>query len=207
MKKLFGFILLTPIFVLVWATNLLAGGTFCPPNPGAVTVEGDVIVNAGLCILRDTKVNGDVKVELGGALLIDTSATEIDGDVKCDGCNSAGILAGTIKGDLKIKGTVGGLPGFSTSGHDNTAGPIVIDGDVKYEENFTQLFARGASIGGDLKVLKNTNTTGIGGGPRVEGNTILGDLKCKENVPPPFSPTGNDVDGDKKGQCAEDLGF
>jgi hypothetical protein len=119
------------------------------------------------------------------------------------------VLAGTINGDLKISGATGDITsnpdGFPSMGYDDTMGEIHIHGDVKYAGNRGIVYARGAEIGGDLKINGNKNGVTLAG-PVVKLNVVSGDLKCAGNSPAP-SVEGNTVDGKIKGQCAESEGI
>ena len=80
------------------------------------------------------------------------------------------------------------------------------------EENSNPLLCASNVIGGDLQVFKNTGDfpNDPGNSASIRGNTIGGNLTCKENSPPPsVSPASgpNTVGGKKKGQCSADLGF
>ncbi|MBL8250807.1 MAG: hypothetical protein JNK31_03960, partial [Candidatus Competibacter sp.] len=54
---------------------------YCPPNPGPVTIDDNVIVS-GQCLLDGTRVKGNVLVQAGGALTARNA--HIDGNIQAD---------------------------------------------------------------------------------------------------------------------------
>ncbi len=109
-----------------------------------------------------------------------------------------------VQGDVQINGGVG--PGTSV------VLATMIHGDLQAEENSNPLAFAANVIGGDLHVFRNTGSfrNFPGTSAFIGGNTIGGDLRCKENSPPPsVSPVAgaNTVDGNKEDQCSADLGF
>ncbi|MDJ0948546.1 MAG: polymer-forming cytoskeletal protein [Alphaproteobacteria bacterium] len=186
---------LAAAMVLSGTTLALADDTAC--GGGDVLtgkIDGNVIADNGLCTLDGARVKGNVEVEGDGFLFVQ-GTTRVDGNIQCDSCDAVQIVGATIKGDLQIKGA-SVVSGYSADD------PVNIQGNVQYEENPALLAAIGGIVGGDVQVFKNT------GGALIGGNTIEGNLQCKENDPAP-TPFGapNTVDGNKEDQCAENLGF
>lgn len=149
--------------------------------------------------VRDVKVYGGLRAR----------RTVIRGDIQAEPGHESvlmGLFEGvgnTVFGDVQIKGGVG--PGFS-----GVVGAM-IQGDLQAEENSNGLLFGFNVIGGDLQVFKNTGfLPPEGTSANIGGNTIGGDLQCKENSPPPgISPLfgSNAVGGDKEDQCSSELGF
>ncbi len=209
MKKLFGTVTLASAFLLALATNVLADDYLCPPDPGPITVD-NVLADTGLCILEGTTVMGNVIVESGASLEV-RPPTTIAGGIHADGVASVALFAFplmpgaiTVEQDVQIKNATQSLmlpspaSGFFALGPGNT---ITIGGNFQFEDNSATLLAIGATIGGDLQMQKNV--TSFSFASAIGGNTILGNLQCKENFPAPenpFSPP-NTVLGNKEDQC------
>ncbi len=147
----------------------------------------NVVVPAGAtCQLTDARLEGNVKVEPNGALIL-SGRTFIQGNVQSeDGGRYVRILGPSVRigGNIQIK------KNYEASAIQPGA---TIEGNVQYEDNSGSLFAAGAFIGGDLQAFKNT------GGLTLTRNTIRQNLQCKENAP---APTGSaNSAGSKEDQC------
>ena len=142
---------------------------------GPGTFDG-VIVVGGTCNVSTagtTKVEGDLKVESGGALSAIMNAGGeliVAGNVQCDFCDSVflGAFAGgvvEVKGDVQVKGAsdASGINGVS------------VHGNVQFEEMTEYPIALGSTIDGDLQVFKNFSAVS---GPKIGSNTIDGNLQC-----------------------------
>ena len=216
MIKLFGTVILAPAFVLALATNVLADDYFCPPDPGPIMVD-NVIADTGLFTLAGTTVTGNVIVESGASLFV-LPPTTIDGGIHADGVGFVVLLAAggaiTVGEDVQIKNAIQDpLPPAGTGTQPSASGffvvaggALTIGGNFQFEDNLATLLASGpATIGGDLQVQNNMTPfpSAIG------GNTILGNLQCKENFPAPVVALSgaNAVAGNKEDQCAMALGF
>lgn len=200
MKKSTGVVALFPTMVaLALTTNAAAGDVFCPPFIQFETVD-NVIVD-GLCVIRSSTIEGNVKVESGGNVSVIGTSDDpsiIEGNYESDGANLA-LAVGTvhIKGDFIIKNTGPGPIGVGGPISSNT----VIDGNLIFENNTGIEISARAIIGGNLEVFDNT------AGAIIEDNVVDGDLQCEGNATQPdaevrFAGSGNIVGGNKEGQCA-----
>ena len=98
--------------VLVSALALGLGGlsspvwadVYCPPNPGAVTIDDNVIVT-GSCVLDRTQVKGNVLVSSGGALTVRDA--RIEGNIQADGGIFVRVVRSDVDGDIQLKGLFG----------------------------------------------------------------------------------------------------
>ncbi len=209
MKKLFGTVTLASAFLLALATNVLADDYLCPPDPGPITVD-NVLADTGLCTLVGTTVMGNVIVESGASLLV-LPPTTIDGGIHADGVVSVVLLtfggAITVGQDVQIKNAIQDpiLPSSASGFFACCGGAITIGGNFQFEDNLATLLAVGATIGGDLQVQNNITPFASA----IGGNTILGNLQCKENFPAPVVALSgaNAVAGNKEDQCTMALGF
>lgn len=167
------------------AGALRADETVCT---GSISGSHDNVLVPGFatCSITDARIEGNVKVEQGGAVTI-SGRTFIDGNVQSDGGRFVRLLGGgvTVGGDVQIK--------KATETSAIQPGTQVL-GNFQYEENQAFLFATGAFIQGDFQVFKNL------GGASISRNTIRQNLQCKENIPAPLGG-GNVVGGNKEDQC------
>lgn len=156
----------------------------CPPNPGAVTIDDNVIVT-GVCVLDRTQVKGNVLVTAQGALTVRDA--RIEGNLQADGGLLVRVIRSDIGGDIQIKGLFGEVSRIQRSS---------IGGNLQLENNRVPLVADYNSIDGDLQAFANFGRLSI------NHNVIGGNLQCKENRP---APTGinNLVSGNKEDQCAK----
>lgn len=202
-----GSLIAVALVVFTGVANVVAEDLICDNTPDTAFVgnAGDVEVPPGaICFLDGAEVE-DVKV-FGG---LRARRTVIRGDVQGEPGHESilmGFFAGvgnTVHGDVQIKGGVG--PGFS-----GVVGAM-IHGDLRAEENSNGLLFGNNLIGGDLQVFANTGVLPEdGSSANIGGNTIRGDLQCKENNPLPLvSPLFgvNAVGGDKEDQCSSEHGF
>ncbi len=186
----------------------------------------NVVVPAGnSCTLEDTKVTGDVTVEKGASLEVDTNTlldTTIAGNVTGDECAfielQTPISPGRIVvgGDLSITDCTGiffsGVFGSSSS---STITPptVLIGGNVKCENNTAAACAFDfTAIGGQVECSGSSacelQGAAIGKGATINNNTFAtfnsnavgGDLNCAGNGG--VVGTGNTIAGTKSGQCS-----
>ncbi len=155
----------------------------CPPNPGAETIDGNVIV-VGNCELMDTVVIGNVLVYAGGTL--STRNAYIDGNIQAEDAGNLRVEDSLIGGSIQLDRLVGDSA--------DILGSEVI-GSIQLNDNLAALLVDDTLIGADLQAFANS------GGVALTANTIDGNLQCKDNHPP---PTGgfNAVGGNAEDQCA-----
>jgi len=145
-------------------------------------VVGDVVVPpGGSCVLDGATVTGDVIVS-ADAWAHAQSAT-INGDYTCDRCRFAHLY----------DSTVGGNYGISEATQDNQIVGSVISGTIRLKAS-AAFTIDGNLVGKDLRFDGNT------GNSSIVDNTISGNLRCRDNMPPPTS-MGNTAK-DFKGQCS-----
>jgi hypothetical protein len=174
---------MSAVGITVAAAPAAAADLRCTAVVGAITVDVVTVPTGARCVLRGTRVGGDVIVERGGILRVERGL--IMGSIKGDGARSVVVTAATrLAGSLEWK----------LSGPANVTNSM-IDGDLKFEEGTGAVSAINNDIQGDIQAEKNRR------GVLVSDNVIQGNLKCQENVP---APTGgnNVVAGNKEGQCA-----
>jgi hypothetical protein len=98
-----------------------AGDVYCPPNRGAVTLGGNVVV-IGSCTLDGTRVRGNVTVESRGNLL--ARRADIDGNVQTDGAQRVRLLRTDVDGSVQLEGLISSLP--SVVDRSNVEGSIQV---------------------------------------------------------------------------------
>jgi hypothetical protein len=157
---------------------------YCPPNLGPVTIDDNVIVENGQCVLNGTQVKGSVLVKPNGALTVRDA--RIEGNIQADGGIYVRVLRTNVGGDIQLEGVSGEVSRIQRSS---------IGGNLQLDSNRVRLVAEYNAIDGDLQAFGNT------GGAVIRYNTIDGSLQCKSNSP---APTGgfNQVSGNKEDQCA-----
>ncbi|RKT45783.1 hypothetical protein [Thiocapsa rosea] len=159
-----------------------AGDYPCPPNRGAVTIDGNVVVK-GICNLNGTKVKGNVLVYSGGTLT--ATGALIDGNVQAKDANAVTLRSSYVKGDVQAE-NLRGSPSYIEKNR--------VDGNIQLKSNRRTVAVRDNVVDGDVQAFSNT------GGLIIARNTIDGNLQCKSNTP---APTGgnNRVSGNKEDQC------
>lgn len=170
------------VAALLTVTPASAGDTLCTPLPGSTgfltgSIEGDVVVPAdGHCLLGLAHVNGNVRVEPRATL---------------------SVIRTTILGNLTA-----GLAGVRIW-YSVLAGNVVLEGGWEHEVAFTE-------VRGSLELRYNTGYTNhatstvVFGNIIVEGNSVFqtslsgntvgGNLVCKDNPAPVYS-FGNVIHG------------
>jgi len=172
-------------FIALAAPQAWADDYMCPPSLGAVTIEGNLVVD-GTCNLNGTIIDGDVKL-LAGADLFTNGAT-IKGNVQDEESGVARVrLSFTdVEGSVQLENVSGaGTSQISDS---------TINGSVQLEVNSVSFIVKDNNIGSDLQANYNT------GGIDIRTNVIDGNLQCQGNNP---APTGgaNVVGGNAENQC------
>jgi hypothetical protein len=165
------------------------------------SIPGNVTVDAGtFCELDTATVNGNVSVQTGGSLVMQYSIA--GGNLACDGCDSANLLASTLLQNLQVNGASSGASVVSSL----VGGNLGITNSNGGANGLAVLLNYG--VGGNLTFSGNT------GFSLVAGNTVAHNLDCEGNTPgplqtftvpfpPPFTPVtfnGNDA-SNLLGQC------
>lgn len=169
----------------VWlpTSAALADERVCTGSIAAETVDDLRVPQGATCELNGTRVEGNAVVQANATLR--AALAHVDGNVQ--GENAARVVVGSsrVGGSVQVK-QGGGADVRETR----------VDGDIQLDANNGGLQHVGANIvGGNVQVMSNR------GGVDITGNTIDGNLQCKENSPPPTGAS-NIVRGSAEDQCA-----
>lgn len=172
------------IAVLALDSPAMADDVSCPPDLGAVTIDGNVLV-AAPCELNGTTVKGNVHLYAGGSLLARNA--RIDGNIQAENAFEIDVSDSEIGGSIQLDDLVGDVTVIVNNR---------VDGSIQLKSNRSRLDVVDNVVGADIQAFGNT------GGVDISGNAVDGNLQCKENAP---APTGgnNDVQGNKEDQCAD----
>jgi hypothetical protein len=167
------------------------GGDAVPPAPGGmacaygpVRLGDDVEIPAGVhCVMTGTRIAGSIKLNRGASL--DATGIVVDGNVQTQAAAGLVIVGSRVNGSVQAE--AGGSVLVRTSR---------IGGSVQLVGNAGPLTVDATEVGADVQVFGN-GAAGI----TVSGNTINGNLQCKENA---WAPVGgaNLVGGNREDQCA-----
>ncbi|MGM7670018.1 hypothetical protein [Microbacterium sp. A93] len=167
----------------------------------AVRVNGNITLESGSTLrFRHGSVGGNVQGESSPALISVFQST-IDGDLQVKNAGFARFQSGRVFGNVQAERTREGLHvltsrvyGDVQAKYTNTrVERTTVNGDVQHEEGSYLAMYRN-QVGGDTQVFKNR-----AGWQEITGNTIRGNLQCKENrLPRGWS---NVVHGSKEDQC------
>jgi hypothetical protein len=191
-------------------------------------LRGNVAVaTEGFVELFESTVAGTIKLTDSVGVFSDDSSI---GNIDSSGSDFVSLFGGTIAGNVKARGgstivfadrvTVGGnlegtgldlfdLSGSTVNGNfyvrDNESGSIFCGNTMNGSSEFTNNSGlltigtpdeacRGNRLNGNVLVARNTADT------EISNNTVAGNLTCRGNAPPPVGG-GNQVAGNKEGQC------
>ncbi len=155
----------------------------CNGTMGRRAVDEVDVPSGAICVLRGTKVDGNVSVGAGGTLR--ASGVTVDGVVEGEHARLVEVSDNSsIRGNLSLE------QGGSAAVRDSH-----IRGDLKWEQQSGSLVVLRSRVGGNLRADQNS------GGLTISGNRIWGDLGCGQNTPGPTGG-GNRVRGHRAGQCA-----
>lgn len=162
---------------------LLADDFPCPPNRGAQTIDGNVLVT-GICTLEGTRIIGNIHVYSGGALI--AREVRVDGNIQAENAHSVDLASSRVDGDIQLDNLLGDR---------SIVANTHVGGNIQMKSNLSALEVARNRVGGDIQAFSNT------GGVDITGNDVDGNLQCKENV---TAPTGsaNQVSGNSEDQCA-----
>jgi hypothetical protein len=156
--------------------------TVCRGTIGAKTLDNVKVPQGARCILRETKVEGTIRVLRGARL----KAIDVNVIGNVQGENARKVI---VRKNSRVGGSVQVVQGRKAKVLSSK-----VKKDILYDEQSGRVIARGNNVGGNVQAFQNT------GGVRIRGNVIDGNLQCKENQP---APTGgnNQVGGTKEDQC------
>lgn len=174
---------IAPLAVLA-AGPASADDVHCPPDLGAVTVDGNVLI-AAPCRLDGTIVKGNVHIYAGGSLV--ARGADIDGNIQAETADFVDVADSRVGGSVQLDDLVGDRSVVTAS---------TVDGSIQLKGNRSRLEIVDNVVGADVQGFSNT------GGLLIADNRIDGNLQCKENEPAPVGGN-NDVSGNKEDQCAD----
>lgn len=159
------------------------GDHSCPPDPGPVVINGNVIVT-GDCMLNGTTVIGNVLVSDGGSLT--TNGAQIEGSIQADEADFVLIDQTSVTGDIQLEELEDGASAVTNS---------TVNGNIQLIGNNVSLLIDDNQVAGDIQAFDNE------GDLEIRDNIVDGNLQCQGNNP---APTGgnNQVNGNKEDQCA-----
>jgi hypothetical protein len=160
----------------------LAEETVCRGTIGAKTLDNVKVPQGASCTLKETKVEGTIKVNSGARL--EAIGVNVIGNVQ--GENARNVI---LRKDSRVGGSVQVVQGKKAK-----VASSKVKGDILYDEQSGEVIARSNTVGANVQAFQNT------GGVRIGGNVIDGNLQCKENTPAP-SGDNNKVEGSKEDQC------
>ncbi|MHA7646515.1 hypothetical protein [Nitrosopumilus sp. S4] len=141
-------------------------------------------------------IDGDVVVEEGGTLHMVAygESFTVGGNIKADDADKVTLNGIAVNGNIQIKNAESGV----------TISSVTVQGNLQLDKNEHHYSVVNSIIDGNLQIDRNTSIYESGLYNNFAGNTVGGNLDCKDNQPAPvnavFGP--NTVNGNKKGQCA-----
>jgi hypothetical protein len=142
-------------------------------------MRASLTVTSGVTCLKDARVTGSVTVRAGASLVARDST--IFGVLRATGAEAVQLFGSTVNGATQIIGT----------SRDVTVAGTSFNGDVTLTDN--------------TQVSANERYSRLAGayGPILAGTTVKGDLICTGNSADVEDfGAGNDIDGDRSGDCA-----
>ena len=188
--------------LMVVSTILLLGVissspfAFANPTPCDGTIDSgtfdEIVVESGdVCEIRDVTVNGNVKVNNGGTLLMFDST--VLGSVEGEGARIISVQHTAIDGNVKIIET----KIFTVIGSNTVQGNIeILDSSSAFSLVVDNLVSSNIVFNNNLFAQSNVD------GNIISGNTVGGSLECKDNTQAPTDRySGPNTASDKKDQC------
>ena len=183
-----GFVRATGIGAFAFIALTLAGISYaddvdCPPDLGAVTIDGNVLV-AAACNMDGTSVTGNIQLYAGGSLV--ARNVDVEGNIQAEDADYVDIMESEVDGSIQLDGLVGDASNVTSS---------TVNGNIQLDDNRSRLEILDNAVGGDVQGFANS------GGLVIADNVIEGNLQCKENDPAPAG-SNNQVSGNMEDQCA-----
>lgn len=179
-----GGVMITVLAALA-AAPAAADDVHCPPDLGAVEIDGNVLV-AAPCRLDGTTVKGNVEVFAGGSLVA-VGATII-GNVQAAAADAVDLDDTAVNGSVQLDDMVGA---------ENLVTNSEIGGSIQQVSSLNRLIVVGSSVGADIQVLSNdaevvvddsdvtgnVQLEGVGGASSAVANSrIVGGVQLVENT-------------------------
>ncbi len=161
-----------------------AEDVYCPPDLGAVTIDGNVLITAA-CRMEGTTVEGNILLYAGGSLV--ARGLDVDGNVQGEDADYVDIMESSIDGSVQLERLVGDASNLTSN---------LVNGNIQLDDNRTRLEVLDNTVGGDIQAFDNS------GGVVIADNVVDGNLQCKANAPAPVG-SNNRVSGNMEDQCAD----
>jgi hypothetical protein len=170
-------------FALTLTGTSHADDVDCPPELGAVTIDGNVLV-AAACTMDGTSVTGNIQLYAGGSLV--ARNVDVEGNIQAEDADYVDVMESEVDGSVQLDGLVGDASNVTSS---------TINGNIQLDDNRSRLEILDNTVGADVQAFTNT------GGVVIADNIIDGNLQCKDNDPVPVG-SNNEVSGNMEDQCA-----
>lgn len=182
MKKTLIVLTMAAVAALGFPATAIAEEKVCRKTFRGKTFDNVKVPQGATCTLKRTLVEGTINVNKGARLEI--VKVRVIGDVQ--GENARNVI---VRRNSRVGGSVQVVQGRKARVVNSK-----VNGDILYDDQRGEVKALKSTVGADVQAFQNT------GGVRIRGNTIDGNLQCKENRP---RPTGgnNEVGGNKEDQC------
>ena len=156
----------------------------CPPDLGAVTVDGNVLI-AAPCTMEGTTVTGNIELFAGGSLI--ARDLDVEGNIQADDADFVQVETSIVDGSIQLEDLVGDASNVISS---------TINGNIQLDDNRSRLEILDNRVDGDIQAFENS------GGLVIADNVVDGNLQCKDNEPAPVG-SNNRVSGNMEDQCAD----
>ena len=169
---------------MLMSATAVADDVNCPPDLGAVEIDGNVLV-AAPCRLDGTTVKGSVELFAGGSLTA-VNATII-GNIQATTADFIDVDSSEINGSIQLDDTVGTV---------NRVANSTVGGSVQQSSSLSRLELTGNVIGADVQAFSNAaevvvddnEITGSvqlegvqGATSRVSNSTVNGSIQLSDN--------------------------
>lgn len=146
------------------------------------TLDNVKVPQGAECTLKGTRVKGAINVNNNARL--EAINVRVIGNVQ--GEDARNVI---VRRNSRVGGSV-----QVVQGKKGKVANSKINGDILFDEQSGRVVIKRSNVGGSVQAFQND------GGVRIKGNTIDGNLQCKENTP---RPTGgnNEVHESKEDQC------
>src|SRR5690606_27637238 len=97
------FALLAILAALTLAGVAHADDVDCPPELGAVTIDGNVLI-AAACTMDGTTVTGNILLYAGGSLV--ARGVDVEGNIQADDADYVDVMESEVDGSIQLDGLV-----------------------------------------------------------------------------------------------------